>query len=191
MVVTPLVLRAAGIKYFAEATNIDRGLIVLIGKWNEKSPFWREGPDGGKVLMAHTRQYSQLWFVCDLPPGAGNCRQGLPAFLQQFWAPEYKPDAVLMYGSQLENTDARLSEPEFVATRNAAYAYPKIHSEHVPGLFPVHRAALWFAACHGVGRRGALLGRWRGIRRERTRRSIVTADLARCPRKRWQRYREY
>jgi hypothetical protein len=128
----PSILNAAGIRYFAEATNSDRGPIVLTGKWNEKSPFWREGPDGAKVLMANTRQYSQLWFVCELPPEAGNCRQGLPAFLQQFAAPDYKPDAVLMYGSQLENTDARVSEPRFVSQWNASYAWPKF----ILGSFP-------------------------------------------------------
>lgn len=121
----PSVLNAAGIKYFAEATNSDRGPIVLYGKWNEKSPFWRTGPDGSKVLMANTRQYSQLWFVCELPPEVGQCRQGLPAFLQQFAAPDYRPDAVLMFGSQLENTDVRLSEPDFLAAWNTEYAYPK------------------------------------------------------------------
>jgi alpha-mannosidase len=131
----PSVLQAAGIKYFAEATNVDRGPIVLIGRWNEKSPFWREGPDGEKVLMANTRQYSQLWFVCDLPPEVGNCRQGLPAFLQQFSAPDYKPDAVLMYGSQLENTDVRLSEPEFLAKWSAAYSYPKFILSTFPDYF--------------------------------------------------------
>ena len=131
----PSILHAAGIKYFAEATNIDRGPIVLIGKWNEKSPFWREGPDGGKVLMANTRQYSQLWFVCELPPQVNACRQGLPAFLQQFSAPDYKPDAVLMYGSQLENTDARLSEPEFLSKWAATYAYPKLILSTFPDYF--------------------------------------------------------
>lgn len=131
----PSVLHSAGIKYFAEATNIDRGPLVLIGKWNEKSPFWREGPDGSKVLMAQTRQYSQLWFVCDLPPTVGNCQQGLPAFLQQFAAPDYKPDALLMYGSQLENTDARLSEPEFLAKWSATYAYPKFILSTFPDYF--------------------------------------------------------
>ena len=131
----PSVLNAAGIRYFAEATNSDRGPIVLYGKWNEKSPFWREGPDGSKILMANTRQYSQLWFVCDLPPEVGNCRQGLPAYLQQFSAPEYKPDAVLMFGSQLENTDARLSEPEFVEKWNATYAYPKFILSSFPDYF--------------------------------------------------------
>lgn len=131
----PSVLSVSGIRYFAEAANSDRGPIVLIGKWNEKSPFWREGPDGAKVLMANTRQYSQLWFVCELPPQVGACRQGLPAFLQQFSANEYKPDAVLMYGSQLENTDVRLSEPEFLAKWNATFAYPKFVLSTFPDYF--------------------------------------------------------
>lgn len=131
----PSVLSAAGVKYFAGATNSDRGPIVLYGKWNEKSPFWREGPDGSRVLMANTRQYSQLWFVCDLPPEVGNCRQGLPAYLQQFAAPDYKPDAVLMFGTQLENTDVRLSEPEFLALWNMEYAYPKFILSTFPDYF--------------------------------------------------------
>ena len=131
----PSILNAAGIKYFAEATNSDRGPIVLYGRWNEKSPFWRQGPDGGKVLMANTRQYSQLWFVCELPPTVGNCRQGLPGYLQQFSAPDYKPDAVLMFGSQLENTDVRLSEPDFIAKWSAIYAYPKFILSSFPDYF--------------------------------------------------------
>src|SRR5438034_11555664 len=113
----------------------ERGAVVWYRKWNKKSPFWREGPDGSKILMANTRQYSQLWFVCELPPDVGNCRQGLPAYLQQFSAPEYKPDAVLMFGSQLENTDARLSEPEFIANWNATYAYPKFILSSFPDYF--------------------------------------------------------
>jgi alpha-mannosidase len=131
----PSVLKAAGIKYLAEATNVDRGPSVLIGRWNEKSPFWRAGPDGGRVLMANTRQYSQLWFVCELPPQVGACRQGIPAYFQQFASPDYKPDAVLMFGSQLENTDARLSEPEFVNTWNATFSYPKFILSTFPDYF--------------------------------------------------------
>jgi alpha-mannosidase len=131
----PSILSAAGLRYFAEATNSDRGPIVLYGKWNERSPFWREGPDGSKVLMANTRQYSQLWFVCDLPPEIGNCRQGLPAYLQQFESPDYKPDAVLMFGSQLENTDVRLREADFIARWNALYTFPKIRISVFPDYF--------------------------------------------------------
>ncbi|HTS11083.1 MAG TPA: polysaccharide lyase family protein [Candidatus Limnocylindrales bacterium] len=131
----PSVLSAAGLKYFAEATNSDRGPIVLFGRWNEKSPFWREGPDGSKVLMANTRQYSQLWFVCDLPPEISNCRQGLPTFLQQFESPDYKPDAVLMFGSQLENTDLRVTEADFVPKWNSDFAFPKFVVSTFPDYF--------------------------------------------------------
>ena len=131
----PSVLSAAGIHYFAEATKSHRGPIVLYGKWNEQSPFWRQGPDGSKVLMANTRQYSQLWFVCDLPPEVANCRQGLPGYLQQFQSPDYKPDALLMFGSQLENTDVRLKEADFIPQRNALYAFPKINISSFPDYF--------------------------------------------------------
>jgi hypothetical protein len=85
--------------------------------------------------MANTRQYSQLWFVCDLPPEIGNCRQGLPAYLQQFESLDYKPDAVLMFGSQLENTDVRLKEADFIARWNALYAFPKISISTFPDYF--------------------------------------------------------
>lgn len=131
----PSVLSSAGLRYFAEATNSDRGPIVLYGKWNERSPFWREGPDGSKVLMANTRQYSQLWFVCDLPPEIGNCRQGLPGYLQQFESPDYKPDAMLMFGSQFENTDVQLKEADFIARWNVLYAFPKISLSTFPDYF--------------------------------------------------------
>jgi alpha-mannosidase len=131
----PSVLSSAGLRYFAEATNSDRGPIVLFGKWNELSPFWREGPDGSKVLMANTRQYSQLWFVCDLPPQIGNCRQGFPGYLQQFESPDYKPDAVLMFGSQFENTDVQLKEADFIARWNGLYAFPKINLSTFPDYF--------------------------------------------------------
>ena len=108
------VLAAAGVRYFAAGANDDRGPQPLYGRWQTRSPFWWQGPDGAKVLMAYTRQYSQLWFVCGLPPREAGCRDGLPAFLQTFESPAYQPDAVLMFGSQLENTDLIPGEGEFV-----------------------------------------------------------------------------
>jgi hypothetical protein len=119
-------LSAAGIKYFAAGANDDRGPQPLYGKWQTRSPFWWQGPDGAKVLMAYTRQYAQLWFVCGLPPREAGCRDGLPTFLQTFEAPDYKPDAVLMFGSQLENTDLIPGEGEFVRAWNAKYAWPRL-----------------------------------------------------------------
>lgn len=131
----PSILSALGLKYFAAAANSDRGPILLYGRWNTKSPFWWEGPDGSKVLMAYTRQYSQMYFTCGLPPQMANCQQSIPTFLEQFEAPGYKPDTVLMYGSQFENTDLQLGESGFVQKWNAQYAYPKFVITTFPGYF--------------------------------------------------------
>ncbi len=122
----PSVLAALGVKYFSAAANSDRGPVLLYGKWNEKSPFWWQGPDGAKVLMSYSRQYFQLSFVCGIPAQEGACRESLPAYLQQYEVPSYKPDAVLMYGSQIENTDLIPGEPEFIDHWDSKYAYPKL-----------------------------------------------------------------
>ena len=119
-------LSALGVKYFAAASNNDRAPVLLYGRWNEKSPFWWQGPDGGRVLMSYSRQYFQLSFVCGVPAQEAACRQSLSTFLQQYESPSYRPDAVLMYGSQIENTDLIPGEPEFVKAWNARYAYPKM-----------------------------------------------------------------
>jgi len=120
------VLGAAGVKYFAAGANDDRGPQPLYGRWQTRSPFWWQGPDGAKVLMAYTRQYSNLWFVCGLPPREAGCRDGLPTLLQTFESPGYRPDVVLMFGSQLENTDLIPGEGEFVRAWNAKYAWPRL-----------------------------------------------------------------
>jgi alpha-mannosidase len=126
------VLAAMGIKYFSAAANSDRGPILLYGRWNTRAPFWWQGPDGQKVLMSYSRQYSQLWFVCGIPPQEASCRQALPAFFQQYESPAYKPDTVLMFGSQFENTDLVPGEREFVEKWNAQYAYPRIQLSTFP-----------------------------------------------------------
>ena len=120
------VLRAAGVKYFAAGANDDRGPQPLYGRWQTRSPFWWQGPDGAKVLMAYTRQYSQLWFICGLPPHEAGCRDSLPTFFQTFESPGFQPDTVLMFGSQLENTDLIPGEGEFVRRWNGKYAWPRL-----------------------------------------------------------------
>lgn len=129
------VLSALGVKYFAAAANSDRAPILLYGRWNEKSPFWWQGPDGGKILMSYSRQYFQLSFICGVPAQEPACRQSLPTFLQAYQAPAYKPDAVLLYGSQVENTDLIPGEPEFVKAWNERYAYPKMVLATFPDYF--------------------------------------------------------
>jgi hypothetical protein len=120
------VLHAAGVKYFAAGANDDRGPQPLYGRWQTRSPFWWQGPDGEKVLMAYTRQYSQVWFVCGLPPQEAGCRDGLPTLFQTYEAPGYVPSTLLMYGSQLENTDLTLGEGPFVQRWNSKYAWPHL-----------------------------------------------------------------
>ena len=129
------VLSAAGVKYFAAGANDDRGPQPLLGKWQTRSPFWWQGPDGAKVLMAYTRQYSNLWFICGLPPREAACRESLPVFFQTFESPNYLPDTVLMFGSQLENTDLIPGEGEFVRHWNAAYAWPRLQLATFPDYF--------------------------------------------------------
>jgi len=120
------VLHAAGVKYLAAGANDDRGPQPLYGRWQTHSPYWWQGPDGEKVLMAYTRQYSQVWFVCGLPPREAGCREGLPALFQTYEAPGYLPDKLLMFGSQLENTDLIPGEGRFVLDWNARYAWPRL-----------------------------------------------------------------
>ena len=43
------ILHDAGVKYFAAGSNSWRAPGVLQARWNEKSPFYWEGPDGGRV----------------------------------------------------------------------------------------------------------------------------------------------
>ena len=129
------VLHAAGVKYFAAGANDDRGPQPLYGRWQTRSPFWWEGPDGARVLMSYNRQYSNLWFICGLPAREAGCRASLPTFLQTYDAPSYQPDTVLMYGSQLENTDLIPGEGEFVRAWNAHYAWPKLKLATFPDYF--------------------------------------------------------
>jgi alpha-mannosidase len=122
----PSVLASAGVKYWAVGGNQDRATVLAHEQWNEKSPFWWEGPDGEKVLFWYSRGYAQIGSVF-----GGNLEnqaiyQALPVFLAPYDKSEYKPDAVLMYGAQAENTDLHPDLATFVASWNRAYAYPRL-----------------------------------------------------------------
>jgi hypothetical protein len=131
----PSVLHALGIKYFAAAANSDRAPILLYGRWNQKAPFWWQGPDGSKVLMAYTRQYLQMAFACGTPASEAACRDSLPTILEPFASPDYKPDAVLLFGTLSENRDLVPGLPEFVRKWNSHYAYPKMILSTFPDYF--------------------------------------------------------
>jgi alpha-mannosidase len=120
------ILSAAGIKYFAAAANADRGPTLMLGDLHRRSPFWWEGPDGSRVLLWYARHYHQIGSQFGLPPRLANGYEGLQTFLQVYERPDYAPDAVLMHGSQWENTSLHKSQADIVREWNAAYAYPQL-----------------------------------------------------------------
>ncbi|HWA93370.1 MAG TPA: polysaccharide lyase family protein [Terracidiphilus sp.] len=120
------ILAAAGIRYFAAGSNNDRAPVLLQGHLNENTPFWWEGPDGGKVLMWYSRHYMQMQFMFGLPPHTDTGEEVLPLFLQMYQRPTYKADAAILFGTQVENTDLYPQQAELAGKWNALYAYPHI-----------------------------------------------------------------
>lgn len=122
----PSVLASSGVRYWAAGGNQDRAPVLERGHWNQKSPFWWEGPDGQKVLFWYSWGYSQIGHYFTPTPTNALIRDSLPKFLAPYDNPDYKPDAVLMYGAQFENTALHPQLATFVDTWNQAWAYPRL-----------------------------------------------------------------
>ena len=122
----PSVLASSGIKYWAVGGNQDRATVLAHEQWNEKSPFWWEGPDGEKVLFWYSRGYAQIRSVFGADPTNDAIYQSLPIFLAPYDKPSNKPDAALIYGAQDENTDLHPDLATFAARWNQSFAYPKL-----------------------------------------------------------------
>ena len=120
------VLHDAGVKYFAAASNSWRAPVLLQGRWNEKSPFYWEGPDGGRVLMWYSRAYLQLSSMFGTPQRLEAVKDALPVFLQAYSRPEYVADATILFGSQLENTALNVEQAELAHNWAESYAYPRL-----------------------------------------------------------------
>ncbi len=120
------VLADSGVKYFVAASNNWRAPILLHGRWNEKSPFYWEGPDGGRVLMWFSRAYLQLATLFATPPRVAAIRDSLPVFLQAYSRPEYKASAAIIFGTQLENTALSKEQAKIAGEWNQQYAWPQL-----------------------------------------------------------------
>ncbi|HEY5329358.1 MAG TPA: polysaccharide lyase family protein [Acidobacteriaceae bacterium] len=120
------ILHSAGIQYFAAASNSWRAPILLKGRWNEKSPFYWEGPDGGRVLMWYSRAYLQLASMFGTPPTVEAVHDALPVFLQAYARKDYRADSVIVFGSQLENTTLDREQVTLPAEWAKQYAYPRL-----------------------------------------------------------------
>jgi alpha-mannosidase len=122
----PSVLASAGVKYWAVGANQDRAPVLTHELWNEKSPFWWEGPDGKKVLFWYSWGYAQIGRFFTLNPTNELIHEALPQLFASYDRPAYKPDAVLMYGAQDENTDLHSQLATFATAWDQSYAYPKL-----------------------------------------------------------------
>jgi hypothetical protein len=122
----PSVLAGSGIKYFPMGADNHRAPVLFYDRWNEKSPFWWEGPGGKKVKVWYSRCYEQVMFTFGLPPDLAAVRESLPIFLQAYSRPEYKPDVVLVYGTQPENTALFPTSATFATDWDQQYAYPQL-----------------------------------------------------------------
>jgi alpha-mannosidase len=120
------ILAAAGIHDLVGGSNNYRAPVLLQGRLNEDSPFYWQGPDGGKVLLWYSRIYQQMQMLFGLPPVLDAGRETLPLFLQQYEHPGYHADAVILYGSQVENTDLFPQQAELAGEWNRQYAYPRM-----------------------------------------------------------------
>jgi alpha-mannosidase len=119
------ILHDAGIKYFIAASNSWRAPVLLLGHWNEKSPFYWEGPDGDRVLMWYSRAYLQAHTLFGSPWHIESVRDALPVFLQAYTRPDYTANTAIIFGTQLENTPLAKEQSEIVAGVNREYAWPR------------------------------------------------------------------
>jgi len=120
------VLAASGLQFFAAASDAYRAPFLLYNRFHEQSPHWWEGPDGGRVVVWYSRHYHQLGSLFGLPYSLASGRDSLPRFLQAYNRPEYKPDSVILYGSQSENADLHPAQARLADDWHRHYAYPRI-----------------------------------------------------------------
>jgi hypothetical protein len=120
------VMAAAGLKYFVAASDAYRAPFLLFNQFNRLSPQWWEGPDGSRILTWYSRHYHQMASMFGLPPRVAVGHDALTRFLQAYERPEYKADAVILFGTQVENTDLFPQQAKLAEEWNGIYEYPKL-----------------------------------------------------------------
>jgi alpha-mannosidase len=120
------ILASAGLKYFLAGSDNVRAPVLLQGRLNENSPFWWEGPDGQKVLLWYSRHYMQMQLLFGLPPEISAGHDTIPLFLQMYEQPNYRANAAIIFGSQVENTDLFPQQAELAGQWNNVFAFPRM-----------------------------------------------------------------
>lgn len=118
------ILAAAGIHYLGAGSNNYRAPVLLQGRLNESSPVWWTGPDNQRILLWYSRHYMQMQLLFGLPPVVSAGHETLPLYLQMYEHAGYHANSVILFGTQVENTDLFPQQAELAQTWNGIYAYP-------------------------------------------------------------------
>ncbi|MBI5094060.1 MAG: hypothetical protein HZB26_16660 [Candidatus Hydrogenedentes bacterium] len=122
----PMFLKQAGVKYFADGINHDRGPV-----WDHadarmvQSPFWWEALDGSRVMAVFTKSYGQAQ-VMGLRDSVDVLEAKLPGWIKAIDRPDYPGDAIYGNGAFWDN---ELVTPHFIEVAdewNKAWTYPQI-----------------------------------------------------------------
>ncbi|NUK30272.1 hypothetical protein HT574_09270 [Parageobacillus sp. VR-IP] len=131
----PAIYEGSGVKYVVHASNQDRGPFRLNSGLHKISPFYWEGVNGGKILVWLAKMYCELRKVCGSPPVISSAERGIEMWLDEYETESYRPDAVLLYGQEADNTDLDPQPVQFIKQWNETYAYPKLIACNVIDFF--------------------------------------------------------
>jgi len=121
----PMFFRQAGVKYFAEAINEDRGPSFLHAeKETVQSPYWWEGLDGSRVLCIHTLTYFQANQI-RMNESLAAVQEELPRFMKKFVRPDYPCDAIFINGGFVDNTRMTPKYAEVAEEWNKTWDFPQ------------------------------------------------------------------
>lgn len=98
----------------------------MLGDLHRHSPFWWEGPDGSRILMWYARHYHQIGSEFGLPTLVATGYEGLSSFFHVYERPDYTANAVMLHGSQWENTSLYPQQSVIVGQWNSLFAYPEL-----------------------------------------------------------------
>ena len=131
----PMFLKQAGVKYFVEGINEDRGPVFMhADKRMIQSPFWWEGLDGSRVMAVFTRSYGQAQ-VIGLRDGVETLEQKLPGWIKAIDRPDYPCDAIYGNGAFWDNESVTPRFIEVADEWNKTWEFPQIIVARVDEFF--------------------------------------------------------
>ena len=136
----PMILAAAGIRYFSAGINADRAFPFV--QLQQKSPCWWEGPDGSRILMVFSPGYGRAyaWGLTGFSNGRGSaCWRTWRQFEGRAIIPTTRSFCT---GPSMTTSriDARLAEHR--PPVEPALRISQAHSLHERRVLRVHREAL-------------------------------------------------